>query len=207
MLTHTHITSLVYTDVYTEHEYTPSPDKHVKLWTHTYREALAKMKGTMYAAESLLHTHTHTRALNISPHLPSPCTHEKKTHTSRPSPQRPDSLDPTDSLQSALEPRGSSLPLEPVSDTVIWHWQWQWQSQRAPPAHTPSAWEDQTTLKKGQDPPPLPPRSHCSDCCCCCFKGVFVQKCSFYDCYYNYCYDYLIKDLYHTGKKNGKDFS
>lgn len=77
-----------------------------------------------------------------------------------------------------------------------------------PPAHTPSAWEDQTTLKKGQDPPPpLPPRSHCSDCCCCCFKGVFVQKCSFYDCYYNYCYDYLIKDLYHTGKKNGKDFS
>ena len=34
------------------------------------------------------------------------------------SPLRPTSLDPTDSLQSALEPRGSSLPLEPVSETV-----------------------------------------------------------------------------------------
>lgn len=55
----------------------------------------------------------------------------------------------------------------------------------------PSVREDEKQTLKGQDLL----LSHCSECRCC-FKGVFVQKCSFYDCYYNYCYDYLIKDLY-----------
>lgn len=72
----------------------------------------------------------------------------------------------------------------------------------------PFAWEDQTNVKKKDKTPPTPLLSHCSDCCCRCFKGVFVQKCCFYDCYYNYCYDYLIKDLYRTEeKKNSKIFS
>lgn len=65
------------------------------------------------------------------------------THKCHPSPLRPASLDPTDSLQSALEPRGSSLPLEPVSDTVTLRWRWQ--SQRPlPPGRTKQR-------KKGQD--------------------------------------------------------
>lgn len=52
---HAHIASLVYTDVYTEHEYTRSlAQKHMKLWTHTHTERHSdlKIKGTMSAAET-----------------------------------------------------------------------------------------------------------------------------------------------------------
>lgn len=170
-------------------------------WNFGHTHSDLKMKGTMSAAERsevyiwALGEHKSHGFTTHTQHF-IPCTVATHTCTqSRPSPLRPASLDPTDSLQSALEPRGSSLPLEPVSDTVIWHWQWQ--SQRPPlPGRTKQTW-------KGKDPL----LTHCSDCCCCCFKGVFVQKCSFYDCYYNYCYDYLIKDLYHTEERAVPRFS
>lgn len=83
----------------------------------------------------------------------------------------------------------SSLPLESVSDPVIWDWQWQWQSQRPPlPGRT----------KQNIEKDRIPSLRTARTAVVVYFKGVFVQKCSFYDCYYNYCYDYLIKDLYHT---------
>lgn len=96
--------------------------------THiTKRHSDLKMKGTLAAAERpevsiwskttpCIQHRCHSPLLRTNTH----------TYTRPPSPLRPASLDPTDSLQSALEPRGSSLPLEPVSDTVIRHWQWQW---------------------------------------------------------------------------------
>lgn len=101
--------------------------------THTERHSNPKNEGSsgccweawgIYLSPMTM-KYRNTHAFNISSHSPSSCTHTH-THTRPPSPLRPASLDPTDSLQSALEPRGSSLPLEPVSDTVIWHWQWQW---------------------------------------------------------------------------------
>lgn len=63
-------------------------------------------------AMSSSHTHPHTHALDISFHIPSTCT---RTHIYTRA--VPPLWGPTDSLQSALESRGSSLPLEPVSDT------------------------------------------------------------------------------------------
>lgn len=54
---------------------------------------------------------------------------------------------PTDSFQSALEPRGSSLPLEPVSDTVSWDCQRQSQRPLQPGG---TKWNTQ----KDRTPPP-----------------------------------------------------
>lgn len=67
---------------------------------------------------------------------------------------------PTDSFQSALEPRGSSLPLEPVSDTVSWDCQrqsqrplqpggtkWNTQKDRTPPRQTHTQTHTPLTLR------------------------------------------------------------
>lgn len=88
-------------------------------------------------------------------------------------------MDPTDSLQSALEPRGSSLPLEPVSEKF-----WDRQLQR----------------------PLLPGRTNEQDCIfrtartavVVVLKGSLYRNALFMIVIINYCYDYLIKDLYHT---------
>lgn len=144
----------LYTDVYTEQEFT--------------RRDL-KMNKTMAATEN-----PRTNAQHFISFSVTVCT-----HTSVPLLWGPRLRTP---LTLFKVPRGSSLPLEQESDSLI------------------RLWQSQRPLLPGRSKPTG--GKDCLDCYCC-FKGVFVQKCSFYDCYYNYCYDYLIKDLYHTVKRAG----
>lgn len=172
--TYTHYFTCIYRSIYRTwiHTLTLS-ETNETLDTHTEWHSDLKMKGIMAAAERYIfetmkyinavdsrHTHTHTCTQHFSP-----LTLTMDAHIRRPSPLRPASLDPTDSLQSALEARGSSLPLEPESDIVIWHWQWQWNWQRP-------LLPGRTKHVKGQDPP----LSHCSDCWCCFKRGLCTGK-------------------------------
>lgn len=197
---HTHITSLVYTDVYTEQEYTPSLDTQTHSERHKWWEQCCCETWDIYLKSWIHHTHIH--ALNISSHLAFTHTH---THAHKPSPSFPgphwlsSKCLGASGIQLAF---GACIKIQIVLTLKV---------TVTVPA-PPSAREDQTKKrlkknKKDRIPTPFPSLSHCSDCCCCCFKGVFVQKCSFYDCYYNYCYDYLIKDLYHTEETRWLRFS
>lgn len=93
-------------------------------------------------------------------------------------PLRPTSMDPTDSLQSALEPRGSSLPLEPVSE------KFGTDSHSAPCPGRPTNRIPFFALLG------LPLLLF--------WKGSLYRNALFMIVIINYCYDYLIKDLYHT---------
>lgn len=115
------------------------------------------------------------------------------THIFIPHTSRPSSLDPADSLQSALEPSAGGPACLRSRYQVQEHLTLTGTPPRPP--HLPR--EDQNKRIEDRLPYTLLGLLSLSLSF---KKGVFVQKCSFYDCYYNYCYDYLIKDLYHSAE-------
>lgn len=140
------------------------------------------MKGTTSAAEtSEIYIWECGRTINTmdSPHTQFiPCTVAKHKHThtcaltrsSRPSPRRPASLDPTDSTSKCLGVSGIQLAFGAAIRSTCFDADSD--SHSAPPLPGRTKRKTHALKKKKKKWTESPPLfiSHCSDCCRCCFK-------------------------------------